>query len=92
MLKKHFTPEQIVTKLKLIEVLLSQGKQIMLACREAGISDKSYYRWRNHYNTKNKNLCRAGYVHILTVSEFLGWGSCIQVARCFRYQVYKSAC
>lgn len=47
--KKHFTPEQIVTKLKLIEVLMSQGKQIMLACREAGISDKSYYRWRREF-------------------------------------------
>ncbi len=36
--KKHFTPEQIVTKLRQIEVLLSQGKQIMLVCREAGFS------------------------------------------------------
>ncbi len=44
--KKYYTPEQIVTKLKLIEVLLSQGKQILLACKEAGILDKSYYHWR----------------------------------------------
>jgi hypothetical protein len=47
--KKHFTPEQIVTKLRQVEVLMSQGKQIMLACREAGISDKSYYRWRKEF-------------------------------------------
>jgi len=47
--KKHFTPEQIVTKLKQIEVLMSQGKQILLACKEVGISDKSYYRWRKEF-------------------------------------------
>jgi len=49
MSKKHYTPEQIVTKLKQIEVLMSQGKQILLACKEAGISDKSYYRWRKEF-------------------------------------------
>ncbi len=49
MSKKHFTPEQIVTKLKQIEVLMSQGKQILLACKEVGISDKSYYRWRKEF-------------------------------------------
>ncbi len=30
MLRNHYTPEQIVTKLKQIEVLMSQGKQILL--------------------------------------------------------------
>ena len=47
--KKCFAPEQIVTKLKQVEVLMSQGQQILLACKEAGISDKSYYRWRKEY-------------------------------------------
>jgi len=58
--KKHYTPEQIVTKLKLIEVLMSQGKQILLAYKEAGISDKSYCCWRKHYNTKRPH-CSLGY-------------------------------
>jgi len=49
MSKKHYAPEQIVTKLKQIEVLMSQGKQILLACKKAGISDKSYYRWRKEF-------------------------------------------
>lgn len=49
MAKKLFTAEQIVTKLKQIEVLVSQGKQVPQACKEAGISDKSYYRWRKEY-------------------------------------------
>ena len=43
--KKHYTPEHIVTRLKQIEVFMSQGKQILLTCKEAGIPDKSYYRW-----------------------------------------------
>ena len=47
--KKTFTPEQIVAKLRQIEVLISQGKGVPHACKEAGISDVSYYRWRKEY-------------------------------------------
>ena len=35
--KKRYTPEQIVGKLRQIEVLISQGKTVPVACREAGI-------------------------------------------------------
>jgi len=38
--------EQIVVLLRQIEVLMSQGKAAPVACREAGISQQSYYRWR----------------------------------------------
>ena len=34
--KRKFTAEQIVTKLRPIEVLLAQGKTIAIACKEAG--------------------------------------------------------
>ena len=44
-----FTPEQIVAKLRQIEVHLSQGRSIALACRDAEISEQSYYRWRKEY-------------------------------------------
>jgi transposase-like protein len=47
--KKTFTPEQIVAKLRQIEVLVSQGKTIPLACKEAGITDQTFYRWRKEY-------------------------------------------
>ena len=47
--RKRFTPEQIVTKLRQIEVLVGQGKAVALACKEAGISEQSYYRWRKEY-------------------------------------------
>jgi putative transposase len=47
--KKTFTPEQIVGKLRQIEVLMGQGKTVPLACKEAGIVDQTYYRWRREY-------------------------------------------
>ena len=47
--KKVFTPEQILAKLRQIEVAVAQGKTVPVACREAGISDVSYYRWRREY-------------------------------------------
>jgi transposase-like protein len=47
--KKHYTPEQIVGKLRQIEVLISQGKTVPVACRDAGITDQTFYRWRKEY-------------------------------------------
>ena len=47
--KKRYTPEQIVAKLRQIEVLVAQGKSVALACKEAGISEQTYYRWRKEY-------------------------------------------
>jgi len=47
--KKTFTPEQIVATLRQIEVMLSQGKTVPLACKEAGIVDQTYYRWRKEF-------------------------------------------
>ena len=47
--KKRFGAEQIVTLLRQIEVLLAQGKSAAEACREAGISQQSDYRWRKEY-------------------------------------------
>ena len=47
--KKTFTPEQIVAKLRQIEVLVSQGKTVPQACKEAGIVEQTFYRWRKEY-------------------------------------------
>ena len=47
--KKRFSAEQIVTVLRQIEVGMAQGKATPVACREAGISQQSYYRWRKEY-------------------------------------------
>ncbi len=41
--KKRLSAEQIVVVLRQVEVVMSQGKGAPLACREAGISQQSYY-------------------------------------------------
>ena len=47
--KKRFSAEQIVTLLRQIEVTMSQGKSAAVACRDAGISLQSFYRWGKEY-------------------------------------------
>jgi putative transposase len=49
MAKKRFSAEQIVVLLRQIELAMGQGKSTPIACREAGISEQSYYRWRKEY-------------------------------------------
>ena len=46
--KKH-TPEQIVNVLRQIEVAIANGKATPLACKEAGVTEQTYYRWRKEY-------------------------------------------
>lgn len=41
--------EQVVLKLRQIEVQTAQGKSLALACKAAEISEQSYYRWRKEY-------------------------------------------
>jgi putative transposase len=47
--KKRFNAEQIVILLRQIEVAMGQGKSTQIACRDAGISEQSFYRWRREY-------------------------------------------
>ena len=47
-IKRH-KPEQIIAKLRQIEVFISQGKSLAAACKEAAISEQSYYRWKKEY-------------------------------------------
>jgi transposase-like protein len=47
--KKTFTAEQIVAKLRQIEVLMGQGKTVSQAAKDAGITDQTFYRWRKEY-------------------------------------------
>ncbi|MDD5703812.1 MAG: IS3 family transposase [Dehalococcoidales bacterium] len=49
MVRKGYTPEQIITKLREAEVLLSQGNTISIVCKKIGVSDYTYYRWRKEY-------------------------------------------
>ena len=46
---KRLSAEQVIAKLRQIEVLAGQGKSVALACKEAGVSEQNYYRWRKEY-------------------------------------------
>ena len=46
---KRFTAEQIIGLLREAEVRLSQGRTVGQACREMGITEQTYYRWRKEY-------------------------------------------
>lgn len=48
-MKKSYGAEQIIGLLRQSEVLLSQGKSIAEICRQLGISDATYYKWRKVY-------------------------------------------
>ena len=49
MVRKGYTPEQIINKLREAEILLSQGNTISAITRKIGINDYTYYRWRKEY-------------------------------------------
>jgi len=43
------TVEQILAKLREAEVTLSKGQPVAQVCRTLGITEQTYYRWRNEY-------------------------------------------
>ena len=51
--KQNYTVEQIIMKLREVEVLCSQGKTIMESVRQIGVSEQTYYRWRRQYGGMN---------------------------------------
>jgi putative transposase len=46
---KRYKPEEIVTKLRRVEVLAGQGMARIDAIRQISITEQTYYRWRKHY-------------------------------------------
>lgn len=46
---KRYTPEQIITNLRKVDVLVGQGKSIAESVREIGITETTYYKWRKEY-------------------------------------------
>jgi len=46
MAKQHYKPEQIINKLREAEVELGRGLSVPLVCKQLGITDSTYYRWR----------------------------------------------
>ena len=48
-MKKGFTAEQIIGKLREAEVFLGQGGMVGEVSRKLGITEQTYYRWRREY-------------------------------------------
>ena len=49
MARKRHTAEEIVSKLRQVDVLIAQGRQVADAVRTIGVTEVTYYRWRNEY-------------------------------------------
>ena len=47
--RRRHTPEQIITALREAEVGLANGKTVAMVSREPGISEQTYYRWRQEF-------------------------------------------
>ena len=49
MTNKRPQPEEIITKLRQVEVLMGQGMARLDAIRQIGVVEQTYYRWRKQY-------------------------------------------
>lgn len=49
MARKRHTAEEIVAKLRQVDVLMAQGRLVADAVRAIGVTEVTYYRWRNEY-------------------------------------------
>ena len=47
--RKRHSPEQVVRKLMTADRLLAEGKDTAAVCRELGVSEATYHRWRNQF-------------------------------------------
>ena len=47
--KKRHTPEEIVAKLRQVEVITGQGTPVADAIRSIGVTEPTYYRWRQEF-------------------------------------------
>ena len=49
MARKRYTAEEIVAKLRQVDVLMAQGRLVSDAVRAIGVTEVTYYRWRKEY-------------------------------------------
>ena len=48
--QKRHKPEEIVAKLRQVDVLMSQGQSVAEAMRAIGVTQFTYYRWRKEFD------------------------------------------
>ena len=49
MARKRFTADEIISKLREVEVLLAKGATVQEGSRQIGVAEQTYYRWRKEY-------------------------------------------
>ena len=49
--KRQYAPEEIVAKLRQVDVLVSQGRAVGEAVKTIGVTETTYHRWRNEYGS-----------------------------------------
>lgn len=83
MARKRHMAEEIVAKLRQVDVLMAQGRLVADAVRAIGVTEVTYYRWRSEYGglkgdqvkrlkeleTENRQLRRA--VSDLTLEKLI---------------------
>jgi transposase-like protein len=47
--RKRTSPEEIIHKLREAEILIAQGQTVREAAKQIGVTEQTYYRWRNAY-------------------------------------------
>ena len=52
---KREKAEDIVLKLRQVDVLQGQGKSVSEAVRQIGVTQQTYYRWRREYGGMNRD-------------------------------------
>ena len=55
---KRAKPEEIIAKLREVEVRLSQGESIGKAVKSIGVTEQTYYRWRKEYGGLQVNQAK----------------------------------
>jgi len=58
MSKKRYRPEEIIGKLREADVLLSQGKKVVDVIKALGVTDVTYYRWRQEFGGMSVSQAR----------------------------------
>ena len=56
--RKGHSPEQVLNKLRQVEVAVAGGKSVGQAVREIEVTDHTYYRWRREYGGLNLDQAR----------------------------------
>ena len=58
MKQKRHTVDQMIAKLRRADVLLGKGTKVPEVCKELGITEQTYYRWRQKYGGMQPEMAK----------------------------------